>query len=110
MEFLVGCEGEFDALTSTVVRDLMKQYGNCSLTLVLPYERAEIRKNEAFYLTRYTRIEVCEASAMVHYLSAYSVRNREVADRADGIICCITHESGGAWDAVKYAIKKENVS
>ena len=35
--------------------------------------------------------------------SAIQIRNHEMVDRADLIICYIEHEKGGAWRTVKYA-------
>ena len=40
------------------------------------------------------------------FKSAIQIRNREMVDRADLIICYIEHEKGGAWQTVDYAIKQ----
>lgn len=106
VEFLVGREGQFDSAAASAVREHMKTAENCSLTLVLPYMTAEYKKHPDFLRTYYSDIEVCEASSKAHYKAAYSIRNREMADRADMVICFIDHESGGAWKAVQYAQKK----
>ena len=47
VEFLVGREGEFDLLATSVIKTVMKNRdtGNCSLTLVMPYLRADFEKN-----------------------------------------------------------------
>ena len=34
------------------------------------------------------------------------IRNREMVDRADLIICYIEHENGGVWQTVDYAMKQ----
>ena len=38
--------------------------------------------------------------------SAIQIRNREMVDRADPIICYIEHKKGGAWQTVDYAMKQ----
>lgn len=65
VEFLVGREGEFDILASSVVKKVKEQndYGNCSLILVLPYMKAEFRNNEKSFLEYYDDIEICHAKS-----------------------------------------------
>ena len=51
VEFFVGRNGEFDLMATSVIRRLKKEFysENVFLTLVLPYETAELRNNiEAF--------------------------------------------------------------
>ena len=68
VEFLIGRDGEFDLLASSVIKRCIKKYGrgNTSLVLVLPYMRAEYRDNEAAFLDYYDEIEICEESARAH--------------------------------------------
>ena len=108
VEFLVGREGEFDILAASVVKRVKKQmdYGNCSLVLVLPYMKAEFRDNEKDFLDYYDDVEICEQSAKAHYKSAMQIRNKEMVDRSDLVICCIQRKSGGAYKTVQYAEKQ----
>ena len=59
------------------------------------------------------RIEVSPISVLVdgevskHFKAAIQVRNREIIDRSDMVICYITHKSGGAYQSVQYAEKLE---
>ena len=105
VEFLVGREGEFDILAASVVKRVKKQmdYGNCSLIWVLPYMKSEFRDNEKEYLDYYDDVEVCERSSKAHYKSAIQIRNKEMVDRSDLVICCIQRKSGGAYKTVRYA-------
>ena len=105
VEFLIGRDGEFDLLASSVIKRCIKKYGrgNTSLVLVLPYMRAEYRNNEKSYLDYYDEVEICEESAKAHYKSAIQVRNRNMVDRSDLVVCCIQHKSGGAYKTVQYA-------
>ena len=70
---------------------------------MLPYPTADFRDNEDAYRDYYDEIEVCGISAGGHFKGAYQTRNREMVDRSDLIVFCIQHESGGAWQTMKYA-------
>ena len=109
VEFLIGREGEFDLLAASVIRRAVRNYGcgNTSLILVLPYMKAEYRNNKREYLDYYDEIEVCNESSEAHYKSAIQVRNKNMVDRSDLVICCIQRNSGGAYKTVQYA-KKQN--
>ena len=51
-------------------------------------------------------MECCKYVAEGHYKAAIQVRNQEMVDRSDLIVCCIEHNSGGAFQTVEYAKKK----
>lgn len=110
VEFLVGRDGEFDQIVSSTVRRCkrMVRSDNSSLTWVLPYITAEYRENKEAYQEYYDSVEICEASAAAHYKNAHQIRNREMVDRSDLVVFCILHETGGAWQTMKYA-RKNNV-
>lgn len=108
VEFLIGRDGDFDLLASAAIRQAVRDhgYGNTHFTLVLPYMKAEYRDNEQSYLDYYDEVEICSESANAHPKSAIQVRNRNIVDRSDLIICCIQHKSGGAYKTIKYAEKQ----
>lgn len=68
--------------------------------------KAEYRDNEKEYLDYYDEVEICFESANAHPKSAIQVRNRDIVDRSDLIICCIQHKSGGAYKTIQYAEKQ----
>lgn len=105
VEFLVGRDGEFDQVASSAVREAVKLYGygNTSLVLVLPYERAVYRDNMDSFLAYYDEVEICSESVNAHFKAAITIRNKSMVDRADLIICGVERERGGAWTTVKYA-------
>lgn len=105
VEFLVGRDGEFDQLVASTIRRAKEDYGfgNSAFVLVLPYMRAEYRDNIHSFEEYYDEIEICEKSAASHFKSAIQVRNRCMVDRSDLVLCCIEHESGGAYQTIKYA-------
>ena len=106
--FLVGRNGNFDQCVSSSVLRVRKNHrnDNSALVLVLPYLTAEYRNNEKYFHEYYTDIEVSHAASAAHPKSAIQIRNREMVDRADLIICYIEHEKGGAWKTVEYAMKQ----
>ena len=108
IEFLVGRDGEFDQLVSSAIRRCKREYrsDNSAHIWVLPYLTAEYRDNEESFRDYYDEIEVCGTSAGGHFKGAYQTRNREMVARADLIVFCIQHESGGAWQTMKYAKKQ----
>ena len=108
VDFLVGHDGEFDQFASSAVLRVRKRYrdDNSSLILVLPYARAEYLNNEESYHDYYSDVEISYAASKVHPKAAIQIRNREMVDRADLILCCIEREQGGAWQTIQYAIKQ----
>ena len=110
VDFLVGRNGDFDQCVSSSVLRVRKNHrdDNSALVLVLPYPTAEFRDNEGAFRDYYDEIEICEASAAGYFKNAHQTRNREMVERSDLVVFCIQHESGGAWQTMKYA-KKQGV-
>ena len=84
---------------------MMKNHSriNCSLTLVLLYQKKIVDQNRASFLNLYDEIEICAESANSCYKSAFQLRNQNIVDRSDLVLCCIEHDSGGAYQTVRYA-------
>lgn len=108
VDFIVGRSGDFDQYASSAVLRIRKAVGdhNSSLTLVLPYPTAEYLNNQESFEDYYSYIEVSDAASASHHKAAYQIRNREMVDRSDLIVCCIEREQGGAWQTIQYAIKQ----
>ncbi len=106
VEFLVGREGEFDRFASEAVKRAQNKYGNInnSLVLILPYMKAEYRDNKQSYLEYFDDVEICSEASEAHFKQAIRIRNRNMVDRSDLVICCIQHKNGGAYQTVKYAL------
>ena len=109
VKFLIGRTGEFDLMAALTIRRVMKTYSriNCSLILVLPYQNSNVENHKDSFLNLYDEIEICQYSADTHYKSAFQARNQYMVDRSDLVLCCIEHESGGAYRTVQYAQQKE---
>lgn len=109
VEFLVGRNGDFDQMVSSTVLRMKRNVrdDNSALRLVLPYPTAEFENNEDSFYNYYDEIEICDESAKAHFKGAMQIRNRNMVDRADLVVCCIEREEGGAFQTVQYAKKQE---
>ena len=108
IDFLIGRDGDFDLLASSAIKRAIRNYayGNTHFTLVLPYMKAEYRDNENSYLEYYDEVEICAKSAEAHPKSAIQIRNRNIVDRSDLVVCYIQHKNGGAYKTIQYAKKQ----
>lgn len=107
IEFLIGRNGDFDIFAASVIRQMQRKldYGNSSLTLVLPYMTAEYKQNEQSFLCYYDDVEICQQSCNAHFKSAIYIRNKYIIDRSDIVYFCLEHDDGGAFKAFKHAEK-----
>lgn len=107
VEFLIGRSGDFDIVAASTVREVRERldYGNCSLVLVLPNMTSEYRDNRASFESYYNSVEICGEAASAHFKARHQIRNRQMVDRSDLVICCVEREEGGAYQAMKYAKK-----
>lgn len=108
VDFVVGRNGEFDQCASSAVLHARKNVrdDNSALVLVLPYPTAEYLNNEEYFHDYYTDVEISYSASMAHPKSAIQIRNREMVDKADLVICYIEHNVGGAWQTIQYAIRQ----
>lgn len=106
--FLIGRDGDFDQLVSSVVRRCKRtiRADNSALVWVMPYLTAEFRDNEEAFLEYYDEIEICSNSATGHFKAAFQARNREMVDRSDFIVFYVQRKNGGAYQTMRYAEKQ----
>ncbi len=109
VEFLVGRNGDFDQCVASSIRRAKRDYrdGNSAFVLVLPYCTADYTNNEKYYEEYYDEIEICEESAKAHPKAAIQIRNKQMVDRADLVICFVKETHGGAFQTMQYALKQE---
>ena len=107
VEFLIGREGEFDQIVASVLRRAKREIrdDNSELVWIMPYPKAEYANDEDSFNAYYDRVEVCEDSAMSHPKAAIQIRNRSMVDRSDLVVCYVEHQSGGAFQTMRYAQK-----
>ena len=108
VEFLVGRGGDFDQIVSSAVKRLQRRIraDNSSLVWVLPYSTAQLRNNEESFQAYYDEIEICDAAQNSHPKRAYQIRNRKMVDRSDLVVFYVEHNSGGAYQTMRYAQKQ----
>lgn len=106
IEFLVGRNGDFDLMVTSVIRKLKKEFcsDNVYLNLVMPYETAELRDNAEAFEDYYDSIEICDSK---NFKFAIVARNHEMIDRSDMVVVYVINESGGAYQSLKYAEKNQ---
>lgn len=107
VDFVVGRNGDFDRCVSSAVHRVRKKVkdDNNALVLVLPYPTVEYLNNKEYFHEYYTDVEISHKASKAHPKSAIQIRNHEMVNRADLIICYIEEKHGGAWQTIKYAIK-----
>ncbi len=108
VEFLVGRDGEFDQIVSSVIRRCKRNIrdDNSAHIWVLPYPTAEFRHHEESFRQYYDEIEICDSAATSHFKGAHQARNRAMVDRSNLVVFCIQHENGGAWQTMNYAKRR----
>ncbi len=106
VDFIVGRNGVFYQCVSSTVLRVRKSVrdANSALVLVLPYPTAEYLNNEEYFHNYYTDVEISYEASKAHPKSAIQIRNREMVDRADLVICYIKHNEGGAYKTVQHAL------
>lgn len=106
--FLVGNNGDFDRYASSAVTRIKRfsKAVNTELILVLPYHTADYLLNRKHLEDYYDRIEISEKAAKAHPKRAIEIRNSEMIDRSDLIVCYVNQNNGGAHRAVKYALSQ----
>ena len=100
-EFLVGHQGQFDAMVRSCLKALQIQYPEIRYSVVLAYLPTEKSPWEDTTDTMYP-----EGLEGVHRRFAIEWRNRYLIDSADLCLCCINHGFGGAYKFSQLAKKK----
>lgn len=103
--FMIGAQGEFDAMFAKNVRILKKKYPTIKLLLVLPYLSSTINKEKEYYETAYDEIIIPAATEGKHYKSAATFKNRFMIDQSSMVVAYLRRDFGGAYTAVSYAKK-----
>ena len=94
-------------MTSVVKRQQRRvRDDNSALIWILPYPTAELRDNLESFEAYYDEIEICEAASRSHPKSAIQIRNQQMVDRSDLVVFYVDHSSGGAYQTLRYAQRK----
>ena len=99
---------DFDQIVLTAVCKIQKNHrnDNSALTLLLPYATADYTNNIERFLNLYNEVEISEKAFKAHPKAVIQIRNEEMVEKADLIICYIEHDSGGAYKTIQYAVKQ----
>ncbi len=102
--FILGDHGQYDNLCFSIARDLKKQYPHICLHLYLPYieKHGENRINEG-----YDSIEITDIGSRCPYRYKFPRRNEIMVARCDFFVCYIKWSWGGAFNALKIAMRKK---
>lgn len=107
--FYTGGMGEFDCMFSSAVRTLKFAYPYIRLFLVMPYYSARLNAERAFLESKYDGLILPSALDGLHYKAAIKARNRWMIDQSDYVVACVYKSHGGAYDAMRYAIKQNKL-
>ena len=101
--FLIGRNGEFDTHSASIIKQIGKNIEKESydINLVLPYRVADIDCYEKYY----DSIIIPDTLHKVHFKAAITLRNKWMIENSDLIIAYVEHNTGGAYNALKYAKK-----
>ncbi len=105
VDFNVGRNGEFDIWSASTVKKVKREYrdDNVTLYLWLAYATLEYRENKEEFERYFDEVLVYTHSPNKW---VYKNRNREMIDRSDMVIVYVDRKYGGAYEAYKYALKK----
>lgn len=103
--FMTGGMGEFDSQFAAAVRSCKVYNKDIKLILVKPYFSNELNVNKEYYEYYYDDVIIPEEPAGSHYKSAITKRNRWMIDHSQIVLSGVYRDSGGAFEAVKYAQK-----
>lgn len=103
-EFLVGHQGRFDELTTSVLKELSREYPDLNYSVVLAYHPSEVKLVVEVPPEHTIYPEGLEKAPRRY---AISKRNDWMLKEADAVICYITHWYGGAAKFVEKAGKME---
>ena len=104
VSFFIGRNGEFDEYAASVIKRIQKEIGkeNNDLTLILPYSVADVEYYEKYY----DDIIIPETLYGAHPKSAITLKNKWMVEQSDLIIVYVEQKRGGAYNAMKYAEKR----
>lgn len=104
--FYVGEQGSFDRIAKGVVTAMKQKYPQIRLILILPYFTNRLNQYKDIYTLEYDEIIIPSILDGIHPKGAITKRNRWMVDESQLIISYVSRSYGGAYNTVKYAIRK----
>ena len=102
-EFLVGNQGQFDAMVYTTLKQLQGEYPTIRFYVVLAYMPGRNSENT---MIDYTDTIFPEGLETVPKRFAISRRNKWIVENSNAVICYVNHTWGGAYQSVILAEKR----
>ena len=103
LEIYIGRNGEFDVFAASVLRRVKRKSGDrVFINLVIPYTVKDLE----YFETYYDDVILPYGAESVYPKAAIAKRNLWMVDKSDLVICYVKRHSGGAYKAVKYALRK----
>ncbi|MBQ8250651.1 MAG: hypothetical protein IJY92_01910 [Alphaproteobacteria bacterium] len=105
--FLFGSYGRFDDMCAGVTRELKTIYPHIILHLLLPYPtRMKSEGKGAFFCEEdFDEISFFDIDKMYHFKKVIGKRNEFMAKTCDFMVCYVSYPLGGAYKAMKKAIR-----
>ena len=105
-QMYLGGYGEFDEFAYRCCKEYKKTHPNVSLIFITPYMTEEYQKKRLrFEKEKYDEVIYPEIENKPLRF-AISYRNEWMVEKADLVICGITHDWGGAYKTYEYAKRK----
>ena len=106
--FYCGGYGDFDELCASVCRSARHEIGDCEIIFVTPYitESQQRKTDEKIKLKLYDS-SIYPPIEHVPPRFAISKRNEWMIEQSDLIIAYVNHDFGGAYTALRYAMRKK---
>ena len=104
-EDIVVFDADLAAATKTSIFKKEFPERKIELICVKPYLTKELNDNKEFYYKTFDDIIIPEELTGAYYKSAIKKRNRWMIDNSDAVIIFTVLNSGGAFEAEKYAEK-----
>ena len=109
--FLNGGMGAFDMICRDTVCRLKEQNPQLDISqwLVIPYITSAFRQEEESLRKIFDKIITPNILKDLPHRDAIPARNQWMADQSDFVTAYITHPSGGAYQAFRYAMQNPDV-
>ena len=101
--FYVGGDGNFDIIATDILRELQEKHSHISVYRILAYLPTE---KDEYSFKQHERTIFPESLEFVPRRFAIKFRNRWMVEQSDFVIAYIQLNYGGAYEAMKYAERK----
>ncbi len=105
-EFWCCEQGTFDWMARSLMLKLKKEFNYITICYICAYRCSESKLK---WLAEHFDIIYPDEVAKCPPKSAILRRNRYIVENVDAVICYITYNSGGAYQAMQFAIRKGKI-